>query len=194
MLSRAFRQLPARDTSFRKVQSGPCAGPVGCDGHSPADQTERIFLTRDRGPRGKAMKFFRKSAFSTTTCLATAAIIAFGTASAAQAQDAAAAAPADSAECADTDANGVCDADEKKGDIVVTGSRIARPNLTSAVPIASIGGEEFTTQGETNVGEEQSAAAAEHLFAAEPWPRHRYRRPEPTRSSRPRHVAYPGSG
>jgi outer membrane receptor protein involved in Fe transport len=97
------------------------------------------------------MKFFRKSAFSTTTCLATFAIAAFGSATAVQAQDAA---PADSAEaCADANDNGVCDADEKKGEIVVTGSRISRPNLESAVPIASIGGEEFTSEGETNIGE-----------------------------------------
>ena len=40
------------------------------------------------------MKFFRKSVLSTSTCLATAAFAAFGTAGAAQAQDAA---PADSA-------------------------------------------------------------------------------------------------
>lgn len=99
------------------------------------------------------MKFFRKSAFSTTTCLATVALAAFGTANAAQAQDAATAAPADSAECADTNANGVCDQDEKKGEIVVTGSRIMRPNLTSAVPIASIGGQEFTSEGNNNIGE-----------------------------------------
>lgn len=35
----------------------------------------------------------------------------------------------------------------------MTGSRIARPNLESAVPIASIGGTEFTSEGNSNVGE-----------------------------------------
>lgn len=95
------------------------------------------------------MKSFRKSAFSTTTCLATAAIIAFGTSTAAQAQDAA---PADSAAtCADANNDGVCDEDAKT--IVVTGSRIARPNLDSPVPIASIGGSEFTSEGQTNIGD-----------------------------------------
>lgn len=99
--------------------------------------------------RGKAMKFFRKSAFSTTTCLASVALAAFGTATAAQAQDAA---PADSAECVDANANAICDTEETNT-IVVTGSRIPRPNLTSTVPITSIGGETFFTQSQTNVGD-----------------------------------------
>lgn len=38
-------------------------------------------------------------------------------------------------------------------DIVVTGSRIRRPNLDSPVPVTSIGGEEFFQQGQTNVGD-----------------------------------------
>ncbi len=96
------------------------------------------------------MKFFRKSAFSTTTCLATVALAAFGTATAAQAQDAA---PADSAEaCVDANNNTVCDSEETNA-IIVTGSRIPRPNLTSTVPITSIGGETFFEQGQTNVGD-----------------------------------------
>lgn len=37
--------------------------------------------------------------------------------------------------------------------IVVTGSRIRRPNLESTVPITSIGGEEFFQQGDTNIGD-----------------------------------------
>ena len=37
--------------------------------------------------------------------------------------------------------------------IVVTGSRIRRPNLESTVPITSIGGEQFFQQGQTNVGD-----------------------------------------
>lgn len=37
--------------------------------------------------------------------------------------------------------------------IVVTGSRIPRPNLESTVPIASISGETFLDQGNTNVGD-----------------------------------------
>lgn len=37
--------------------------------------------------------------------------------------------------------------------IVVTGSRIPRPNLKSAVPITSITGENFFQQGQTNIGD-----------------------------------------
>lgn len=96
------------------------------------------------------MKSFRKSALSTTTCLATAAIIAFGTGTAAQAQDAA---PADSAAaCADANDDGVCDDNEARA-IVVTGSRLARPNLESTVPITSLAGDQFFKQGDSNVGE-----------------------------------------
>ncbi len=38
-------------------------------------------------------------------------------------------------------------------DVVVTGSRIRRPNLDSSVPITSLGGEEFFQQGQTSVGD-----------------------------------------
>ena len=37
--------------------------------------------------------------------------------------------------------------------LVVTGSRIRRPNLESTIPITSLGGEEFFQQGSTNIGE-----------------------------------------
>ncbi len=37
--------------------------------------------------------------------------------------------------------------------IVVTGSRIRRPNLDSTVPITSVAGEQFFQQGQTNVGD-----------------------------------------
>lgn len=61
-------------------------------------------------------------------------------------------------DCIDNDANGVCDepgsADASaSGGIVVTGSRIRRPNLESTVPITSIGGETFFQQGQTNIGD-----------------------------------------
>lgn len=45
------------------------------------------------------------------------------------------------------------DADASDEAIVVTGSRIRRPNLSSTVPITSIGGEQFFQQGQTNVGD-----------------------------------------
>ena len=50
-----------------------------------------------------------------------------------------------------TDANGA-NADAG-GSIVVTGSRIRRPNLESTVPITSISGESIIQSGDTNVGE-----------------------------------------
>ncbi len=40
-----------------------------------------------------------------------------------------------------------------EGSIVVTGSRIRRPNLESTVPITSITGETFFQQGQTNIGD-----------------------------------------
>lgn len=98
------------------------------------------------------MKSFRKSAFSTTTCLATAAIIAFGTGTAAQAQDAA---PADSAAaCADANDNGVCDKDEKSDIVVVgTGSRLSRPTLSSPVPLTSVSVGELTETADVSLGD-----------------------------------------
>lgn len=42
---------------------------------------------------------------------------------------------------------------EGGNDVVVTGSRIRRPNLDSAVPITSIGGAQFFQQADTNVGD-----------------------------------------
>ena len=45
-------------------------------------------------------------------------------------------------------------AEETEGKaIIVTGSRIARPNLESTVPITSISGDTFFQQGQTNVGD-----------------------------------------
>lgn len=40
-----------------------------------------------------------------------------------------------------------------EGTIVVTGSRIRRPNLESAVPVTSISGDQFFQQGDTNIGD-----------------------------------------
>ena len=105
------------------------------------------------------MKFIRKSTLSTATSLQSAALVAaligFTSATAAQAQTATpAATPATN--CADTNANGVCDSEESTADataIVVTGSRIARPNLESTVPITTITGDQLFKQGDTNIGE-----------------------------------------
>ncbi|HEX8624271.1 MAG TPA: TonB-dependent receptor [Allosphingosinicella sp.] len=40
-----------------------------------------------------------------------------------------------------------------QGDITITGSRIRRPNLTSTVPITSVGGDEFFETGSVSVGD-----------------------------------------
>ncbi len=81
-------------------------------------------------------------------------------------------------------------------ELIVTGSRIRRPNLESTVPITSIGGEAVLPAGrhQHRRHAERAAAAAQHLRPAEPGPRHRHRRPQPARSSRPRHAAHPGAG
>lgn len=100
------------------------------------------------------MKYLRKSAFNSTTCLHGAALAAamFGLAgaTAAQAQDAA---PADSAEqCVDADNNGTCDEDEKGG-LVVTGSRLTRPTLSSPTPLTSVSVGELTDSGDVSLGD-----------------------------------------
>ena len=70
----------------------------------------------------------------------------------------------DNAECSDIDSDGICDVDDpaigapsaeegEQRSILVTGSRIASPNLTSTVPVTSIGGEQFFEQGNTNIGD-----------------------------------------
>lgn len=59
------------------------------------------------------------------------------------------------ANCLDDNGNGTCDDQEvDSGDpIVVTGSRIARPNLESTVPITSLQGEEFFQTGQVAIGD-----------------------------------------
>jgi outer membrane receptor protein involved in Fe transport len=88
------------------------------------------------------MKTFCKSAFFGATCLQSAtlaaALIGLATATTAHAQDVT---PAESAE-------------EESEAIVVTGSRIARPNLESSVPMTSIAGEQFFRTSDTNIGDQ----------------------------------------
>jgi len=91
-----------------------------------------------------------------TSAISSAALFAFATP--AFAEDAAATQPECTPEQAaagtctlpPTDATG---ASAEGGAIVVTGSRIRRPNLSSTVPITSVGGEQFFQQGNTNVGD-----------------------------------------
>lgn len=81
-----------------------------------------------------------------TTFFAVAAAIA----TPAMAQDTPAA-----AECVDENANGVCDSDEAGADaaIVVTGTRIARPTLSSSVPLTSVTTEDLQGTGELSLGD-----------------------------------------
>jgi outer membrane receptor protein involved in Fe transport len=52
------------------------------------------------------------------------------------------------------DASAVQVDDATAGDVIlVTGSRIARPNLESTVPISTVGGEELFQTGQTNIGD-----------------------------------------
>lgn len=53
----------------------------------------------------------------------------------------------------ETVASGDTAEEVSEGSIVVTGSRIRRPNLESTVPITSIAGETFFQQGQTNIGD-----------------------------------------
>jgi outer membrane receptor protein involved in Fe transport len=91
-----------------------------------------------------------------TSAIGSAALFAF--AAPAQAEDAVASQPnctpeqAAAGTCTPpaSDANG---ATAEGGSIVVTGSRIRRPNLESTVPITSISGDQFFQQGQNNIGE-----------------------------------------
>lgn len=102
------------------------------------------------------MNFIRKSAFSAATCLQgatlAAAMMTFGGATAAHAQDAASTAPTDSAQCVDDNGNGICDKDEK-GDIIVTGSHLTRPTLSSPVPLTTINPGELSDGGKVSLGD-----------------------------------------
>ena len=82
-------------------------------------------------------KAVMKAALRSATCLTLAAF----SGTAVFAQDAEQPAAADDA--ADADA----------GTIIVTGSRIARPDLKSTVPIIALSGEVFTNQGHSNIGD-----------------------------------------
>ncbi|HKX88803.1 MAG TPA: TonB-dependent receptor, partial [Sphingopyxis sp.] len=80
--------------------------------------------------------------------LASLSAMAVMLASPAHAQDESQAEPA-----ADEIADAVADTADTGDAIIVTGSRIRRPNLESQVPVVSIGGQEFFQQGRTAIGD-----------------------------------------
>ena len=101
------------------------------------------------------MKLFDKAALSGSTSLYSAALVAlvaFGGASAAQAQDTAPV-PSDVViGCIDANANRVCD-DQEGQSIVVTGTRIRIPNLTSPEPITTLDNRVLRERNFTNIAD-----------------------------------------
>ncbi len=78
---------------------------------------------------------------------ATVFAIAAAIAQPAMAQDAAATEEA----CADDDNDGICNEDEAA--IIVTGTRISRPNLDASSPITSVSVSDLTDNGDVNIGD-----------------------------------------
>ncbi|MEG3177504.1 TonB-dependent receptor [Sphingomonas sp. RB3P16] len=100
--------------------------------------------------KGSIMRVSRLRQSSALTSVAFVALIMSGGQAIAQSAPAAAdpaAASGLSANAAQTDESG---ADKE---IVVTGSRIRTPNLTSAIPVTSINGEDFFKTGQTSIGD-----------------------------------------
>ena len=64
--------------------------------------------------------------------------------------------PQEAAQSTEAEPAEVAQADQaapEASDIVVTGSRIKRPNLNSPIPVASVSGEEFFQTGNVSVGD-----------------------------------------
>lgn len=96
--------------------------------------TEAKSIAKQRGLVVTQIRLFHATALRTTTALAV--LLPFSTF--AYAQDTVPPEPAA----------------EQPGDvIVVTGSRIRRPNLESTVPVSTVGGEEFFETGQTSIGD-----------------------------------------
>ena len=100
------------------------------------------------------------------TALSTTALIAFATAAPAAAQttppptttetppgEATTTSTQPSQVIATTQANDAANTGQAEANIVVTGSRIRRPNLTASVPVTSLQGEQFFQRGQTNIGD-----------------------------------------
>jgi outer membrane receptor protein involved in Fe transport len=92
-----------------------------------------------------------KSALRGHSCLFSVALLAVSASPALADEAAAETASATAAQSASASADD--DNASDKAVIVVTGSRIAKPNLESAVPITSIGGDAFASEGRSSVGD-----------------------------------------
>ena len=99
------------------------------------------------------MKLFNKAALSGSTSMYSAAVAAafslVALSPTAQAQETAASAPVETADCVDGDSNGLCDAEEGKA-ILVTGSRIPRPEFDGTIPGGQVTQEQITARAFTN--------------------------------------------
>lgn len=92
------------------------------------------------------MKSFKKSSLSIHAASIAIVLAGLAAPTAAFAQEA----PADSAEaCVDEDANGVCDSQDESS-IVVTGSRIPRPEFEGTIPGSQINSKQIETRAFTN--------------------------------------------
>ncbi|MDB5672573.1 MAG: TonB-dependent receptor [Alphaproteobacteria bacterium] len=99
----------------------------------------------------------KKSGLLGTTAVASVTFIGltFGAVAPAHAQDATAQATAVDAQTADTNNNGIAADDSGTTEaIVVTGSRIRRPALESAVPVTSMTADELLSTGSVSIGDQ----------------------------------------
>lgn len=133
-----------------KANPGLACGPGEWNAVGARDHTFQ-WLTPPHGgrkSRDREMKLIHKSSLSSATCLRSAALaaalIGLAVSSAAYAQTAAAGQQT-SAEDDDADAAAA---------IVVTGSRIAQPNLSSANPVTVVTGDELFDTGQLSVGDQ----------------------------------------
>ena len=86
--------------------------------------------------------------------------------------------------------------DQTLEEVVVTGSRIARPNLESPVPVTTVTADELFETGSTSVGDllNDLPALRSTFSQSNSTPLSRHHRPQPARSARTRHAAHAGAG
>ena len=91
-----------------------------------------------------------KGRFFAGAGLAAMSLAAFATPAYAQDAD------ADAPDCIDADGNGVCDSAEAPAEqqlIIVSGTRIAKPNLDSPVPVTTVEAGELLNDGALSLGD-----------------------------------------